>query len=451
MSLIKSETATLAIPDMIEKQLSRMRRDFEQECKDFVFAQYQPPHAYDSSIEYYQNLINTTTGFERQMYEEEIKPFIRDKLRTIDFEERFEARRKELEIKYYQPTKYATTEVVKYINDSHQEMLDFIFESFVDKVKKLCPEDKDYEQTIKSVYDNKYSQKVIDVFESLRGNLLRTFTELIKACDNPLKLSDTLQMKMFNLYADMEGEIEDLINTQPDKQMSSSRLVKSYSQSLLSSIHQFIINVLSKMIQERLQEIFEDLGITSQAKLESASLSCASSEPQSGSQAKSDANTEQVMNAKQITTTTPLIEEVDNDEDDSDSLMRNSTFGNSANRLANARLELCSRRFECERSSPVDSSEASGCEADSNEVREVEDVTDKVEQQQPQPTSIHTFIQTLPINIEVLADDMLKLYNKHTNTNTTKIAFGKLLASVPNIVQVRRTVNKNKLTFYMRT
>ena len=90
--------------------------------------------------------------------------------------------------------------------------------------------------------------------------------------------------------------------------------------------------------------------------------------------------------------------------------------------------------------------------------------TQHEQQQQPQPQEqLTSFINQLPVNTPLLADELLTKYNQATNSNISKVAFGrlmhsltkgqcgKLMKNISNITVTRKTVNKVKLTYYQRS
>ena len=273
MTLQTVEQNTVAIQDKIQAELTTMKNNIvKYECEHFVYKELVPINTYedlntylayiDKEIANRQKFVDNAEGFAKKMEEDELKPIIRNKQIILDLQQRIKDASTELEFKYYQPTEYAIKEISNYINDSHQELLDFIFNEFVNRIVQMCPKDQDYKQTITSIYENRNSQKVISIFETLRCNLIDAFTKLIKVCDKPLELLNRLKVPyVFNIYANIEGDIDKLFKLQPDKVMSDSRLVKSYSQTLLSTLHQFIINKLKDSIYEQLQNMFIELGI----------------------------------------------------------------------------------------------------------------------------------------------------------------------------------------------
>ena len=135
---------------------------------------------------------------------------------------------------------------------------------------KMCPEDKDYEQTIKSVYIGRQSKKVIDLFGELTNKLINYFTEIIhKIGDNEIfsmnynnykelmKLKNSFKNIVSEIYySTITAEIYYKIEQFPEREMNNSSLVKSYSQSLLSQLNEFIIHNIPSKIEVQLKYYF---------------------------------------------------------------------------------------------------------------------------------------------------------------------------------------------------
>lgn len=204
--------------------------------------------------------------YSQQLLIDEIERNKRERDELINFNNNLIKIRQELEYNYTYPINNLLDEIIKHINFYHQQLIDTIFEEFVNKVEKMCPKnDKSYKQTIKSVYIGRQSKKVIDLFTELTNKLTKLFTELInKIGKNEIFSTDfnnfkeLMRLKSFlkNIvsdifYSTITAEICYKIEQLPEKEMTDSNLVKTYSQSLLSQLNSFIIEEIPPKIEEK--------------------------------------------------------------------------------------------------------------------------------------------------------------------------------------------------------
>ena len=125
--------------------------------------------------------------YSQQLILEKIERNKLERKELIDFNNKLIKLRLELENYYTYPVDNLLDEIIRYINSQQQQLIDTIFQEFVGKIMKMCPEDKDYEQTIKSIYIGRQSKKVIDLFGELTNKLINYFTEIIhKIGDNEI-------------------------------------------------------------------------------------------------------------------------------------------------------------------------------------------------------------------------------------------------------------------------
>lgn len=134
----------------------------------------------------------------------------------------------------------------------------------------MCPDDDNYDGTIKSVYQEKESQKVINLFNSLTNRLIDGFTKLLKSIGSnelysqDIKRFDTLTKLVREIDNTCEkiymqtiiDSIDNKINQYPSNQMTTSLLVKSYSRTLMTNINSYIIKELSKEIDDEIKNSF---------------------------------------------------------------------------------------------------------------------------------------------------------------------------------------------------
>ena len=69
---------------------------------------------------------------------------------------------------------------------------------FIDKVKALCPEDKDYSKTIRCVYDMKQSKKAVKILNEF-FNQIKSFV---------MQLIDKLNEFSFVKFVEVEKEMK---------------------------------------------------------------------------------------------------------------------------------------------------------------------------------------------------------------------------------------------------
>ena len=211
--------------------------------------------------------------YSQQLILEKIERNKLERKELIDFNNKLIKLRLELENYYTYPVDNLLDEIIRYINSQQQQLIDTIFQEFVGKIMKMCPEDKDYEQTIKSVYIGRQSKKVIDLFGELTNKLINYFTEIIhKIGDNEIfstnynnykelmKLKNSFKNIVSEIYySTITAEIYYKIEQFPEREMNNSSLVKSYSQSLLSQLNEFIIHNIPSKIEVQLKYYFTQI------------------------------------------------------------------------------------------------------------------------------------------------------------------------------------------------
>lgn len=223
----------------------------------------------NSKIESYLNIESP----ERALLIKELSYVTRDRERLIKFQDELDKKRSFLIQRYSQPVDYTINIITKDINMFNQDMLSCIFESFVNKVKSLCPKDKSYEGTIKSVYYDRTSSKVINLFNSLTRRLIDGFTKLLSKVgpneyfsndihkyDSLMKLlkeiSNSCQMLYLQTIVDA---IDNKLNEYPSNDMSSSELVIAYSRVLMKNLNEYILHDLSKIIDREIKDCLSKL------------------------------------------------------------------------------------------------------------------------------------------------------------------------------------------------
>ena len=211
-------------------------------CKELSLDEYDKwIHELDDKIAKYTNLESPERALQMKM----LSYINRDRERLIKFQDEFNKKRNELIHSYMHHVDYAIEITTKDIKIYNQNLLTCIFELFVNKVKSLCPKDKSYESTIKSVYHDKTSTKVINIFNSLTQRLISSFTKLLAGVgpneyfasdkhryDSLMKLYDDISNACQMLYLDtIYNAIDNNLNLYPQL---ICQIVNS-----LSAIHEF--------------------------------------------------------------------------------------------------------------------------------------------------------------------------------------------------------------------
>lgn len=224
--------------------------------------------------EYEKMLPKLPEAFERYSAEQRIEEFKKSKNEKIQFNKHLDELRKKLEYKFTYPLESMVKRITEEINECHQELINSIFEEFVEKIKKMCPEDRNYEGTIKAVYVDKQSKKVMEIFLELSMKLIEGFTRIITNLgNNEMYSSDIKSYKKlaeledyinFGLLPDIYWDtilstIKEKINEFPNNRMNDSKLVKTYSQILLKNLNNSILQIIPKLIEDKLKEHFTEI------------------------------------------------------------------------------------------------------------------------------------------------------------------------------------------------
>ncbi len=150
----------------MNKILNKSQREHDRESaiKCYIHKELSLDE-YDEWIQDMNTKIDSYTNIEspeRALLMKELSYINRDRERLMKFQDELDKKRKTLIYSYTHPLDYAIDIITKDINMFNQNLLSCIFESFVNKVKSLCPKDKSYEGTIKFVYYDRTSTKVIN-------------------------------------------------------------------------------------------------------------------------------------------------------------------------------------------------------------------------------------------------------------------------------------------------
>lgn len=261
-----------ALQKRIDNTINKMQIEHDDESKRvcYIYNELSLKEYNEWIDDLNKELINTTEQNHQDLLRKEIEYINRDKQRLINFENRLNNKRTELIQKYSYPIDSAINLITKNINSYQQDLLNCIFDSFINKIKSMCPDDENYDGTIKSVYQEKESQKVINLFNSLTNRLIDGFTKLLNSIGSndlysqDIKRFDTLSKLVREIDNTCEkiymqtiiDSIDNKINQYPSKQMTTSLLVKSYSRTLMTNINSYIIKELSKEIDDEIKNSF---------------------------------------------------------------------------------------------------------------------------------------------------------------------------------------------------
>ena len=197
----------------------------------------------------------------------EIELIESDMKKAEDFQKFLVEERKKLE-KYPRCNQNVIDNLTEYINQTvnyyHQDLIDEYFDLFVQKVKNICPKDKDYSKTIESVYLNKNGKRamqILDKFSQKLINALITITLTIKnnKTSEFMMIETVFKNKFYRLidimYLFISNFIKKQINSIPEAhEMSNSKLVKSYAESLMFRLNESLTENLPELLNEEFME-----------------------------------------------------------------------------------------------------------------------------------------------------------------------------------------------------
>ena len=389
-----TQLATIHIaPELLQRiddTIDKLTNRFNESAKTTCFCGRQ------LTIDEYDKAIDDTTqalltGHEQsELLEKELYYFKRDRQRLVDFNNTITTKRLELLHAYSHPIEYGVNYVIRCINQYLTTCLDNVYESFINKVKLLCPEIDRYEQAINNVYITGSSKKVINLLNDYTNMIIDGFTKLLNAnysttCskdsvpesriltniaefDKLTKFYNTIEDICYNIYNAIYHDINDKIEQFPSYRMSSVKLVITYAEALLSNIHEYIVHDVSKSVN--------DIIVRGIDKLQRLGF-------------------------------------IHNSADSLDSI-KASSFDDSGNKFL--------RPIVCE-------------------VDEVDDVVSK---------TFDSFIESLDSNSEEShsINTLQQLYNHYFNTNISTRKLSKLLNNCDKLTKSRKLVNGRKITVY---
>ena len=206
-------------------------------------------------------------------------------------------------------SKYITTRSNYYLKD----LFDSYFDMFVEKVTNLCPEDKDYNKTIRSVYTCRHSRKATDSISNIFHKITTTFNSMIQYLNHsPLTCYYTIQKILEKEFDSLLSVAHTLIynfisnrlDCYDDEQMNDSRAVKAFCEMIMSDLNNDLINILPVELGEELsircQDRIENIDVAFQQQFNISLVALKPPEPLE--------SLEPPANQKQLTIT-PIIQE----------------------------------------------------------------------------------------------------------------------------------------------
>ena len=308
----------------IDEIINRITKRFNDDAELTCFCKkHLTIDEYNKTINDITQALNT--GHEHSdLLEKELYYFKRDKQKLVEFNNKIEQKRLELLNSYSHPIDSGVNHVIQSINQYLALCLDNIYESFVNKVKLLCPETKRFEQEINSVYANGSSKKVINLLNDYTNMIIDGFTKLLSMNNNENSISTDLnkfdnftkfykkiESICYNIYDMIYEDINEKIEQYPSHQMSSIKLVRVYAETLLSNIHDHIVNNVSKLVKNKIVN-----GIEKLAQL--GYINKMNNQTVDGNSSNNDNNFDSTVKIEEIETETansvPKIEYIDNQQ-----------------------------------------------------------------------------------------------------------------------------------------
>ena len=159
--------------------------------------------------------------------------------------------------------------IEKKISYYHKDLMDGYFKMFVDKIQKICPEDKDYSKTIKSVYDNKNSKKTIEIlmnfFNTLKNELMTLVMNVKRVqTDKYFEMQQLIENRFLRLIETIYAVIWDFISKKIDyiddgEMMNDSKAVKVYAESVIGELNKTLMNELPELLDNEFKIRMEDM------------------------------------------------------------------------------------------------------------------------------------------------------------------------------------------------
>lgn len=263
----------------IQKQLNIIKREHEEEIKNTYYLHKELTNEeYEKLIEeLQQRIINIPPEYDndelRKYYVNEVKEEIRllksDQKKKIDYTIYLARRDKQLNT-YPTTNDELIEDLTDYIENQiaeyHKDLVDTYFDIFSEKIKKLCPDDKDYINTIRSVYMSKNSKKAMQIilnFFDVMKKSLYGFVMVLKRCPSMeyfrifTLLKESIYKLIYNMHMNIYLFIESKIKYINDEEMSDSKTVKIYSEMCMHQLNQSLLNDLPPMLDAKFKDELE--------------------------------------------------------------------------------------------------------------------------------------------------------------------------------------------------
>ena len=201
----------------------------------------------------------------------EIELLNRDMKRLNDFNSFIESEKIKAS-KYPKSTDDVIRNMKEFINEKisyyHKDLISSYFDMFVDKVKNLTKKDKDYTNTIESVYRCKNSKTAMNIIlkfmDSMKNSLIKMSMN-VKNSESVefYKMESILKSQCLKLIEKIHYVIYKFIERQinyidDEEEMNDSKVVKLYAESCISQLNQAMMKELPERLNEEFSICIED-------------------------------------------------------------------------------------------------------------------------------------------------------------------------------------------------
>ena len=275
-SLVKADDFQMKLEAYVSQNLAKLDAEHQRNVKRNYFL-----HKELSLDEYKEHLdrlekarFEPPDNWDRKQWAEqiskEIELFKRDMNKTEEYQ-RFR-KGKECELRNYPVNNDKVIQnikeyVDKKINYYHKDLIDSYFQMFVDKISKICPQDKNYSKTISSVYNSKNSKIAMNIllqfFNALKNELM-TLAMNVKRVQSTkfVEMQNLLKKSFIDVIEKLHGAIYDFIEQKIDyvddgETMTDSKAFKVYAEMIMGELNQTLMNELPPMLDETFREQIE--------------------------------------------------------------------------------------------------------------------------------------------------------------------------------------------------
>ena len=273
----------------VNKKIDVLKKEHEEEVKEtYYLGREYTVEEYEQIIDELQQKLRNIPEFEsngfisssdlRREYlnncAREINYVKEDLSKCLKFQQYIEERKQQL-MKTPCNTEMIACNLMEYIKKQvkyyHQDILTEYYDMFVAKVKTLIPSNKDYEATIKSVYMNKNGKKAMQLLNSFADRLITVLSTIafgvrnleIKGTIKEFKDVESLMKNKITLviryiYDCVYNFIKSEIDCVPNEQLACSAFVKTYTESLMGSMNNAIVNRLPLILDDEFNQRIEN-------------------------------------------------------------------------------------------------------------------------------------------------------------------------------------------------